>query len=184
MVSFGTGRRLEQTQSSEAVFESATQSLFGVWDWNMTAWNGVAPASAKYAALATAPQPLAIANLTAQSITNEGRASSNTAMLRTVSATAVCWQGSTVCSSGNTQVWLAIAAVHESWRTGDLQPRDRIRNVHRQYDDPTEFGGGAQALSCNTEVPTGFTMGVSMSTGGAASQSLLQHCQQQHLSAA
>ncbi|GMG92048.1 PilC/PilY family type IV pilus protein [Cupriavidus metallidurans] len=170
MVSFGTGRRLEQTQSSEAVFESATQSLFGVWDWNMTAWNGVAPASAKYAALATAPQPLAIANLTAQSITNEGRASSNTAMLRTVSATAVCWQGSTVCSSGNTKY---------GWQLPlSTNPGEQVI-----YNPVIAYGmfivnttippssAAAQALSCNTEVPTGFTMGVSMSTGGAASQS-------------
>ncbi|MBV8272687.1 MAG: pilus assembly protein PilY, partial [Cupriavidus sp.] len=101
MVSFGTGRRLEQTQSSQAVFETASQALFGVWDWNMTGWNAMAARSARYAALASAPQPLTPGSLTGQRVTNEGRTSANTAMLRTVSANRICWQGSTACSSGN-----------------------------------------------------------------------------------
>jgi len=171
MVSFGTGRRLEQTQRSQAQFETAQHALFGVWDWNMTAWNAMAARGARYAALASAPQPLAAGNLTVQRITNEARTSANTAMLRTVSANQICWQGSTACSSGNAMY---------GWRL----PLSTGRGEQVIYNPLTAYGmfivnttippnsAAARALSCSTEVPSGFTMGVSIASGGAASQSM------------
>ncbi|MDF6908095.1 PilC/PilY family type IV pilus protein, partial [Escherichia coli] len=69
LVSFGTGQAFPVTQTSAAAYSSNTaQSLYGVWDWNMNAWNAIAPAAAVYATL-TGPQTVTASTLQTQSIT-------------------------------------------------------------------------------------------------------------------
>jgi type IV pilus assembly protein PilY1 len=52
IVAFGTGDRTQFSNTSATAYVSGTQSLYGVWDWNMTAWN--ARSSATYASLTSA----------------------------------------------------------------------------------------------------------------------------------
>lgn len=172
MVGLGTGRRMEMTQSSEAVFEDGQQGLYGVWDWDMVGWNARAAPGARFLALDAAPRPLRAAHLTGQRITGEARTSASTAMLRTVSANPVCWQGSDACRSGNTMF---------GWRLP--LPADKGEQVI--YSPVVAYGmfivnttvppssASRQALSCTTEITSGFTMGISMGSGGAPAQSFL-----------
>ncbi|MBV8496908.1 MAG: pilus assembly protein PilY, partial [Gammaproteobacteria bacterium] len=53
MLLFGTGQKFPQSNVSPATYAAATQSLYGVWDWNMGPWNALS-ASAKYASLTPA----------------------------------------------------------------------------------------------------------------------------------
>ncbi len=50
MIAFGTGQRTQFTNAAPVAFQAATQSLYGVWDWNMSSWN--AKSTTQYAFLA------------------------------------------------------------------------------------------------------------------------------------
>jgi type IV pilus assembly protein PilY1 len=75
IIAFGTGRKAPITNTTPVSYATATQDLYGVWDWNMSAWNSVS--TAQYASLAaaagttglTSPFTLAKANLQQQTIT-------------------------------------------------------------------------------------------------------------------
>ena len=51
LIEFGTGERTQITNVGPVPYVSGTQSLYGVWDWNMTEWNTLSPGSV-YASLA------------------------------------------------------------------------------------------------------------------------------------
>jgi len=52
IVSFGTGQRTQFTLTSSTTYvTNTTQSIYGVWDWNLTTWN--AQSNADYLALTT-----------------------------------------------------------------------------------------------------------------------------------
>ena len=100
MVLFGTGQRVPITNTSAATYATATQSLYGVWDWNMTAWNNLSP-SVPYAALTAAKTGLSTtnyylqqANLQAQTVT----INSTTQDRDINSPVTICWAGQTGCT--------------------------------------------------------------------------------------
>lgn len=96
MVDFGTGNKTPRTLSSGITYAAGTQSLYGIWDWDMANWNTRASSGAMRAAL---PGPITIsgANLQAQTISTI----IGTTIYRTVTSNAVCWSGSTDCASAN-----------------------------------------------------------------------------------
>jgi type IV pilus assembly protein PilY1 len=53
IVAFGTGEKLPLTTTSGSSYVSGAQSLYGIWDWNMSAWNTLSSA-AQYAGLTAA----------------------------------------------------------------------------------------------------------------------------------
>ena len=68
MILFGTGQKTPVTNTSAPTYATGTQSLYGVWDWNLTAWNSMS--TALYAALPPASVgTLSAANLQAQTVT-------------------------------------------------------------------------------------------------------------------
>jgi type IV pilus assembly protein PilY1 len=79
MVAFGTGQRTQFTNTSSASYITNTQqAVYGVWDWNLSAWNAESPA--QYASLTTAefttatgisgsPYSLTSGNLQVQTLT-------------------------------------------------------------------------------------------------------------------
>jgi type IV pilus assembly protein PilY1 len=171
VVAFGTGQRFEQTQSSAATYATGQQYLYGIWDWNMSAWNGMAGTGSKYASL-SAPQTVTASTLTTQSILDSFTDSSGT-QYRTVSTNAVCWAGSKVCgttTSSNTQF-------------GWVLPLPSGQNEQVIYNPTIAYGmvvvntiippsdATTQALTCNATPPTGFSMAVSMGSGGAGTAS-------------
>jgi type IV pilus assembly protein PilY1 len=122
MIEFATGQRTQVTNTTPVSFASGTQAIYGIWDWNMSAWNAMS--GSQYASLGavtgsnpstvtaaatgltspfTIPVPsttAATASLTAQTFTIN---TSNTASNGIVQGTnvTVCWQGSTTCASNN-----------------------------------------------------------------------------------
>jgi Tfp pilus tip-associated adhesin PilY1 len=50
LVEFGTGQRTQLTNMAPVTWASGTQSLYGVWDWNLTqlerAWHRPSPTKA------------------------------------------------------------------------------------------------------------------------------------------
>jgi type IV pilus assembly protein PilY1 len=113
LIEFGTGARTQITNVGPETFASGTQSLYGVWDWNLTNWNAIQP-GAPYIALATSPSnttgltspyTLTASSLQAQTLTANAATVVNGAPPEAVDGTnyAVCWQGSSTCGSGNTE---------------------------------------------------------------------------------
>ncbi len=160
LIEFGTGQRTQLTNLTPVSYVSGTQSLYGVWDWNLTNWNATAPSSA-YQSLTAAnvgiasPYLLTNANLSAQTLTANANG--------TVDGTnaAICWQGSSACGSGNTQFgWYA----------------DLPHSNEQIIFNPVFFQGGFlinstvpanNALaSCATDQDTGYTYALSVANGG------------------
>jgi type IV pilus assembly protein PilY1 len=166
IVSFGTGQQQPQTLTSSSTYATTTgQALYGIWDWNMNAWNALSTSSIPYATL-TAPQTVTVAKLQAQSIITSTAASGSTPSYRTVTANPVCWAGSSSCTSGNTQYgWtLPLPATNEQIVYNPVM-------AYGMFIVNTIVPAVTQVLSCTSQPPSGYTMAVTVAGGGAAAQS-------------
>ncbi|MGJ7493743.1 PilC/PilY family type IV pilus protein [Variovorax sp. RT4R15] len=165
VVSFGTGRQFPQTQTSAATYATGAQALYGVWDWNMSAWNAKAGASAQYASL-SAPQTVNSTTLQTQSITATAPGSGSISGYRTLSNNKVCWKGSSSCSGGasaNTQFGWTLPLPS----TGNEQVIYSPTTAYSMFLVNTTIPAVSQALTCGTQPASGYTMAVSLDSGGA-----------------
>jgi type IV pilus assembly protein PilY1 len=165
MVDFGTGSQTPFTVLNAATYASGTQSIYGIWDWNLGGtggWNS--KGSTQYAFLG-APQTIIAsgggANLQTQVITSSG------ATTRAVTANPVCWQGSTTCPSGNNQF---------GWEmnlpgAGEQVLFSPILEVGIFIVNTTIPPVNAP-LTCNSTPATGWTMAISPTTGGSFANSV------------
>lgn len=169
MVSFGTGQASPATISSPATYASANQALYGIWDWNMDAWNTIAPSTAKYASLSSSVGPsngtAQYSDLQQQSSTDAGTSTSGLAQ-RTVTSYKVCWRGSNDCSGTNSQL-------------GWVLPLPIGQNEQVVYSPTLQYGvvnvntlipAVQQVLSCDTTAASGFSYGISVASGGATAK--------------
>jgi type IV pilus assembly protein PilY1 len=153
MVDFGTGRKVPITNSAPTQYESSTQSLYGIWDWNMDDWN--AKSSAKFYSL-TAPQTVSLVTQTVTTqATGELDGSSNV----------ICWKGTTTCGSA------ASANQDYGWTL------DMPGTYEQAIYNPNAYKGAFlvntlipttnSVTSCSINTETGNTIAISMTTGGA-----------------
>jgi type IV pilus assembly protein PilY1 len=165
MILFGTGQRVPLTNASAATYASGTQSLYGVWDWNMSAWNSIS--SAQYAALASGgpgvPTTLGQSNLQAQSVTIN-----STTQDREITANAtICWAGSPQCASSGQFGWyLNLPGAQEQiiYSPELVAQALTVNSIVPAVNVPT---------SCANLSDTGFTYVLSAMTGGAFNQAFL-----------
>ncbi|MGB6306141.1 MAG: PilC/PilY family type IV pilus protein [Steroidobacteraceae bacterium] len=159
LVEFGTGQRTQITNAAPESYIGGTQSLYGVWDWNLSAWN--AQSATQYASLAAsatglaAPYSLSHANLTAQTLT--------LGTMGTVNGTnvTVCWAGTATCTAANTSFgWYAnLPGTSEQiiynpvYFQGSILVNSTIPAVNT-------------ATSCTINTDTGFTYGLNITNGG------------------
>jgi type IV pilus assembly protein PilY1 len=105
MLFYGTGQKFPLTNTTPVSYQTGTQYFYGVWDWNMTAWN--AHSSSQFATLSsstvgtltslTSPYTLQSSNLTQQTVSMD----SSTGDRYISSASQVCWAGTTTCTGGS-----------------------------------------------------------------------------------
>jgi type IV pilus assembly protein PilY1 len=163
LIEFGTGQRTQLTNLSPVQYASGTQSLYGVWDWNLSGWNTLAPGSA-YSSLAattpatglSSPYTLTASNLQSQTLTP---ISSNGVVEGT--NVAVCWQGGAACGSGNNQF---------GWYANLPSSSEQI------IFNPVFFQGAIivnstvpannVATSCTSNLDTGYTYALAVANGG------------------
>ncbi len=160
MVDFGTGQEVPLTVTSATSYAGGAQNLYGVWDWDLTAWNALS-ATAKYATL-TGRRTIAATDLTAQTIMQLTATSGATPGTRTVSNNPVCWAGSTTCATGNNKYGWSVSLP----TTGE-----------QVIYSPIVYGGAFivnttvppndSPFACSSNLPTGWTMAVAPGTGGA-----------------
>lgn len=168
MVLFGTGQTTPKTSTSGVNYATNQQTFYGIWDWDMTAWNGLSGVA--YASL-TGPQSIArgSTNLLPQSLVSTSIAVSGSNVLgyRNLSTTnVVCWKGGTTCSSGNTQYgWLFDLPV-----SGEQIIYNPIV-VGGAVEVRTAIPPVISALQCNPGLQTGWSMAFDPATGGGLKQS-------------
>ncbi len=63
LLSFGTGQRTQITTTTPTTYSTATQSLYGVWDWDFSTWN--AHSASIYSSLSAAQMAAAAGSATA-----------------------------------------------------------------------------------------------------------------------
>lgn len=163
IVSFGTGQQEPQTLTSAATFAAGAQALYGIWDWNLAAWNALAPATARYAIL-SGPQTVTSSNLQVQTVTATN--ASTTPATRTVSSLPICWAGTSSCSGTSAQFGWTLPLP-----TSTEQVIYNPAFVDGVFVVNTVIPAVAHALSCSTQPASGWTMAIDVSTGGATPRS-------------
>ena len=169
MLLFGTGQKFPLTNVNPATYAGGTQSLYGVWDWNLTTWDSVA--RVQYAALTAASSGLSGANtvqqsnLAAQVVSINANAGNNRDI---TSNQTVCWQGTTTCTSGNNKFgwYMNLPGTQEQviYNPELVQQALTVNTIVPASNDPT---------ACAIPSDTGFTYVLSAMTGGAFNQVFL-----------
>jgi type IV pilus assembly protein PilY1 len=167
LIDFGTGKNLEASDLLPDNTANGVQSLYGIWDWDMTAWNGLS--SKSYATL-SAPQTISRNMLQQQTVTGVydggGNAftSASTTGYRTISGNTVCWQNSVTCGSGNNQFgyYLDLPSLGEQVIYSPIAT-DGLFLVNT-----TIPSAQTQGLTCYPPTPPGgWTMALNPLNGGA-----------------
>jgi type IV pilus assembly protein PilY1 len=157
MVMFGTGRKTPQTTTISAQYATGSQSMYGIWDWDMAAYNTASLAAYQVASL-TAPQTVTLSKLTVQTLTQA------TSTVRDITSVPVCYAGSTICGSGNTQFgWtVALPATNEQLIFNPIV--DQLNNA---FLFNTTIPFVSSPGTCNAQTDTGYTLALQQDTGGA-----------------
>jgi type IV pilus assembly protein PilY1 len=94
MLFFGTGEKFPITEATATSYEMGQQAFYGIWDWNMSAWN--ANNSTQFASLsAGSVGTLGASDLQQQIVSTD----SSTGLPSIETPYVVCWAGSNTCSS-------------------------------------------------------------------------------------
>ena len=160
IVSFGTGEEYPFTNTSAASYASGQQSLYGVWDWNMSSWN--AKGSQQMASL-SASNPVTVADLQPQSVvaTVASPTGGVGSGYRVISNNSICWRGDASCANTGQMGWVLNlpSAGEQVVYNPTLQSGAFVVN--------TLIPAVGSPTNCETLSPTGWTMAVSIATGGA-----------------
>ena len=173
ILGLGTGRAIPFTSSASTTYATGTQSVYGLWDWDMAAWNAnlsgnntaVSVANAiSYASLnelLTSPYlTFTRTNLQTDSINT----TNSTSTARAVNNFVVCWQGTSDCSSAtnNQYGW-----VFDLPSTQEQVVYNPIFTGGELIVNTTIPPSVATSGRCNQTLPTGWTMAFDMASGGA-----------------
>ncbi len=168
MLMFGTGQKTPLTNTSPTSYAAGTQSLYGVWDWNMAAWN--ARASVMYASLSPAATGLSTSNnyTTPSNLQQQTVTVNATTLDREIANNAnICWAGQSSCASNKQFGWyLNLPGPQEQVIFGPelvLQALT-VNTIVPAANSPT---------SCANQSDTGFTYVVNAMTGGRFNQVFL-----------
>ena len=165
-VMFGTGKNIETADQLPNNSPTGVQSIYGIWDWDMTSWNAIS--QAQYASL-TGAQSIGRSVMQQQTVLGAynagGQAFAGAGTgYRTLSANPVCWKNTSSCPSGNNQYgfYLDLPGAGESI----------IYNPTLAFGtfvvNSTIPSPNSQGLSCYAPSPPGgWTMAINPLNGGA-----------------
>ena len=160
LVSFGTGQQKPFTNTSAASYAQGQQSIYGIWDWNMAGWNS--KGSQQMASLST-NQTVTVSDLVQQTVlssvsTPAGGVGSG---YRIISNNSICWRGDSACGSSGQMGWVLNlpSSGEQIVYNPTLQAGAFVVN--------TLIPPEGSPMNCETLSPTGWTMALSIATGGA-----------------
>lgn len=167
LIEFGTGQRTQLSNVGGATYNGTSplvhQSLYGIWDWNLTNWN--TNSAVQYASLASSatglssPYTLTSTNLQSQTFTANAATG-----VRDGTNNTVCWKASTTCG--------AAAASNPSFGWYGVLPGTAEQVIFNPvfyqgaFVVNTTVPASNTPTSCTVAVDTGFTYGISIANGG------------------
>ncbi|WP_158253762.1 pilus assembly protein [Chromobacterium alticapitis] len=169
-VSFGTGQKIPFTAAAADTYASGTQSLYGVWDWDMSGWNTLTGQSAYYAMAApSGGLTLGPSNLTTQTVTGSYSSTLGSVQgYRSLSSNTVCWQGNSACSPST-------ANSSYGWKLNLPGSGEQVIynpvNIFGTFTVNTTIPPNNNPASCTVGSATGFSMSPDLRTGGATATS-------------
>jgi type IV pilus assembly protein PilY1 len=175
MVLFGSGEKIPLTNASAATFATATQSLYGVWDWNMSEWNSLS-STAQYASLAASATGLS-SPYTLQACTTSSSCSNLQPQTVTIGVdnnrdintnATICWAGQSGCTGTSAKFgwYLNFPGTQEQviYSPELVSSALTVNTIVPAVNSPT---------SCTTSNDTGFTYVLNALTGGAFTEVFL-----------
>ncbi len=169
MILFGSGQKTPISTTTPTTYAGGTQTIYGVWDWNMTAWNAASPAT--YASLTAAAANLSYLNNTLQktNLQSQTVTINATTLNRDIMSNAtVCWAGSTGCTG---------AAAKFGWNIDLPGAQEQVifspELVAQAVTVNTIVPASNLPTSCTNTTDTGYTYVVSALTGAAFNQVFL-----------
>jgi type IV pilus assembly protein PilY1 len=162
MLLFGTGQKIGLTNLAGNTYATAQQSLYGVWDWNMSGWNSIS--TAQYASLAAGyTGTLGQSNLAKQTVTV-----GSSGDVEILNNATICWSGSTACATNNNQYgwFLNLPSTQEQviYSPELVAQALTVNTIVPAQNSPT---------SCAAGTDLGYTYVLSALTGGAFNQVFL-----------
>jgi type IV pilus assembly protein PilY1 len=194
LVEFGTGQFNQFTNTAAASYLASQQAVYGVWDWDLAAWNALS--TVQYAVLpsgtATAPSmpaaPAAAISGTASLQAQTFTSASGITDYRVVSAVPICWADTSACSGTPQYGWyMALATGYGNSNDVNMptaaasstQPSSLV--YEQVVYSPILVDGSllvnttipaTNSLSSCVSTPTGgWTMAFNPATGGAFTKS-------------
>ncbi len=175
MLYFGTGEKTALTNSSATTYQTGTQSFYGVWDWNLSAWNAhnltqftSLSSSAMMTAAGTSTDTLGIANLQQQIVSVDSSGNRNV-----TSTTPICWAGTLACgTTGNDQFGWYINLPGSNSAYNQTTYEQVVYNpeiVGTAVVFNSTLPGIDSPLACNTGADTGWTYAIDARSGGPVS---------------
>jgi type IV pilus assembly protein PilY1 len=163
MILFGTGQKFPLTNASSTAYATGTQSMYGVWDWNMSQWNSLSTTSAYGSLPAGSKGTLVQGNLATQTVTvgvdNNRDINSNAT---------ICWSGQSGCtgSSGQFGWYLNLPGVQEQvvFSPELVSQALTVNTIVPAQNSPT---------SCSSQNDSGYTYVLSALTGDAFNEVFL-----------
>ena len=162
MLLFGTGQKTPLSNTNPATYQTATQSLYGVWDWNMSAWNALG--SIQYASMSAAATGLTASNhhMTQANLQQQVMTVNAATQDREINSyTAICWPTQSGCGGSNARFgwYMNFPGTQEQviYSPELVQQAVTVNTIVPAPIDPT---------SCATNNDTGFTYVLNAMTGG------------------
>jgi type IV pilus assembly protein PilY1 len=161
LVAFGTGQQIPLTNSSPTSYASGTQYLYAFWDWNFGTWNS--ESHVPYASLSatgtglTSPYTLTPSNLTAQTLT----ANTTTGNTVDITSNAICWTGTSTCTSGSNSSFGWYAALPNSNEQIIYNPE----LVGTAFFVNSVVPANNSVTACTTSNNTGYSYAIGLATG-------------------
>jgi type IV pilus assembly protein PilY1 len=160
VVDFGTGQSTSLTNLTPQTYATGSQSLYGIWDWNMSSWNAMS--ALKFASL-TAPQTINASGGSQNLVTQTAIPQGNGTLMG--STNPVCWMGSSTCSGG------AAANNQFGWELALPGTAEQVIFNPIVYQGVfvvnTTIPATNSLTSCSTNSNTGNTFAINASTGAA-----------------
>ena len=165
IISFGTGQLTPLTLTSANSYSSAQQTMYGIWDWDMAAWNKLTTGRQLFSM--TGPQTIATTQLQTQTITGPiADPNGGSQSLYTSTANAVCWADLSKCT-GTLAKW--------GWSTALIGTQEQVISSPKLDSGLLTFNtvtpAGTSLVNCSSSVNGGTTYSLLPDTGGAGVQS-------------
>jgi type IV pilus assembly protein PilY1 len=184
MIIFGTGQKTSATNQTAVSYASGAQDLYGVWDWNLSAWN--AKSSQQYASLTSLPtsvtSPLTQANLAGETVSVVTAAGPSQGDRDINTNATICWAGTTSCGTSptaNTQFGWFLPLVGANTVNGTTASNEQIiynpELVNQAVVINSILPAANVPTSCQPSTDQGWTYGVNALTGGAFTNAFPQY---------